>query len=271
MASNAHNVAYNPVPLAHDDHAHPGSFYPHASVDDLQNSGYNTPHNELDIQPLTSGMPAGAAQPRFMGAAMYQDASLRESVASSHYTNNGSEYGNSVYALDPSGGYRDDPNAPYEHGAIPMSPIPKETGRFLADKNTAYAAPRAQSKRRMLIYSVIAGIVVLIIAIGLAVYFLVVKPRGSNNRSSSSSSSTTSTAASPTASSSTPNKSKTLITGGDGSKVTMDNGTTFTYTNKFGGSWYYDPQDPFNNGAKAQSWSPALNETFNYGVDPIRG
>lgn len=61
------------------------------------------------------------------------------------------------------------------------------------------------------------------------------------------------------------------ITGGDGSKVTLDDGSTFIYSNSFGGYWYWNANDPFNNGAKAQSWTPALNETFNYGTDRIRG
>ena len=61
------------------------------------------------------------------------------------------------------------------------------------------------------------------------------------------------------------------ITGGQGSLVTTDDGSTFTYNNTFGGVWYYDPNDPFNNGARAQSWSPALNETFDWSNDPIWG
>jgi len=51
----------------------------------------------------------------------------------------------------------------------------------------------------------------------------------------------------------------------------MEDGTTFTYKNPFGGTWYWDPNDPFNNTAQAQSWTPALNEPFNYGIDHIRG
>ena len=32
-----------------------------------------------------------------------------------------------------------------------------------------------------------------------------------------------------------------------------------------------DPRDPFNNGARAQSFTPALNESWNYSNDQIRG
>jgi len=51
----------------------------------------------------------------------------------------------------------------------------------------------------------------------------------------------------------------------------MADGTTFTYKNSFEGYWYWDETDPLNNGARPQSWTPALNETFRYGIDKIRG
>lgn len=43
-------------------------------------------------------------------------------------------------------------------------------------------------------------------------------------------------------------------TGGDGSTVTTDKNTTFTYKNSFGGIWVEDPDDPFNMNAQAQSY-----------------
>jgi len=61
------------------------------------------------------------------------------------------------------------------------------------------------------------------------------------------------------------------VTGGNGSVITLDSGATFTYLNPFGGYWYWDKNDPLNQDARAQSWSPALNETFKYGVDQVRG
>jgi aryl-phospho-beta-D-glucosidase BglC (GH1 family) len=59
--------------------------------------------------------------------------------------------------------------------------------------------------------------------------------------------------------------------GKDGSKVVTETGSTFTYNNKFGGYWVVDPANPFNSGAKAQSYTPALNETFKYGIDRVYG
>lgn len=37
------------------------------------------------------------------------------------------------------------------------------------------------------------------------------------------------------------------------------------------GYWYYDPKDPFNNGAKAQSYTPALNETWDWNNNRVYG
>lgn len=54
------------------------------------------------------------------------------------------------------------------------------------------------------------------------------------------------------------------ITGGDGSIITTDSGVNFTYSNKFGGFWVADPDDPFNNNAQAQSWVPPLNQTWDW-------
>ena len=64
---------------------------------------------------------------------------------------------------------------------------------------------------------------------------------------------------------------KTLIVGRDGDTVKMENGQEFVYKNQFAGWFYDDPKDPFNNGAKAQSYTPGLNETWDYTKDLIRG
>lgn len=53
------------------------------------------------------------------------------------------------------------------------------------------------------------------------------------------------------------------ITGGDGSTVTTDKNTTFTYRNSFGGFWVQDPDDPFNMNAQAQSCVLFLLTSFN--------
>ncbi|KAJ7506726.1 glycoside hydrolase family 5 protein [Mycena galericulata] len=61
-------------------------------------------------------------------------------------------------------------------------------------------------------------------------------------------------------------------TGTSGSLITMDDGTTFTYTNNFGGDWAEDPKNPFALGGKAQSWSKRIgSEEWVWGTDIARG
>ena len=230
-------------------------------------------------------LPSGAAQPRFLGAAFYDgpgSPAMRDSFASSHHTFPGSEYNSSVYALnDPAkanyeGSYRDDPRDSYYAtggtGAGQMSSMP--SNRVLAEKRAAYAPPKAQSRRKAMIAAGIVGIIIIIIAVIVPVYFFVLKPDNQKEASKASNAKSDNHSPSATATSSAADSTSAVriaVTGGDGSTITMEDGTTFVYKNPFGGYWYWDENDPFNNGARAQSWSPALNETFNYGVDKIRG
>ena len=61
------------------------------------------------------------------------------------------------------------------------------------------------------------------------------------------------------------------IMGGDGSEVTMEDGTTFTYVNKLGGYWVSDPDNPWNNDARPNEWTPPLNTSWDYSRDRIFG
>jgi len=236
--------------------------------------------NDLPLD--ESAVPPGAAQPRFLGHALY-DTSMRSSIASSQHTLPQSEYTSSVYALnDPAaqgqfaGAYRDDPRETYyagEHGNVPMSPMSPDgaTGRrMLEEKRTAYAPPQVKSRRKVMILAVVGSLILLILAVVIPVYLFVIK-KPNNEKSVPGSTSSASGTAKPSSTAGGTKPSVNAVTGGDGSIVTMEDGTKFTYKNPFGGYWYHDEKDPFNNGAKAQSWSPALNETFHYGTDKIRG
>ncbi|KAJ3762991.1 glycoside hydrolase family 5 protein [Lentinula raphanica] len=155
-----------------------------------------------------------------------------------------------------------------------MSPLGKSgatTGnRYMEEKRAMYASPK--SKRKVLLIAGAAATALLVIIIALGVYFGVVKKnQGSSTASNVASGDSSDSGSSSSSGNSGSTQTKLAVTGGDGSKVTLEDGTTFTYSNSFGGTWYWDINDPFNNGARAQSWSPALNETFNYGVDRIRG
>lgn len=237
-------------------------------------------------------VPPGANRPRFAGP-LAMDSDIRNSFTTSHASipsTSGDDYNSSVYALNtgaasqPERGsfygmnYRDDPNASdyntSEHTlGAKASPVMRSSP-YLEEKRNAYATPRDRSRRRAIIIGSTVGIGLIIIIVAVVVYFAAIKPHNdkSNNTSGGTAqdnSSGSTGAASPTSSPS--QGTRAVVTGGDGSTVTANDGTTFVYNNSFGGYWYWDENDPFNNGARAQSWSPALNETFNYGVDPIWG
>lgn len=54
------------------------------------------------------------------------------------------------------------------------------------------------------------------------------------------------------------------ITGGNGSLVKLSNGTEVTYTNRHGGVWAYDPTNPLINDARPNSWTPPLNQSWDW-------
>jgi glucan 1,3-beta-glucosidase len=226
---------------------------------------------------LPEDIPSGAAQPRFLGHALYDapnSPGYRDSFGSTSQRSipaagGGSEYG-SVYALNDArgGGYRDDPSGRFQD-EVPMSPVGHS--RALNEKNDVYQPPRAKSRRNVMIIGSIVALLLIAAAVIVPVYFAVIKPRNSSAGSGSTSDGSHSSGSGNTHTSTGPSTPQNVLSGGDGSTITMEDGTTFTYRNKFGGYWYYDPNDPYSAGGKAQEWTPAINETFNYGVDKIRG
>ncbi|CAE6427831.1 unnamed protein product, partial [Rhizoctonia solani] len=130
-----------------------------------------------------------------------------------------------------------------------------------------------QRKKRSVLWAAVglAALAVIVVAVVVPVYFKVIKKDNTITSSASTGPEPTTTKPATPSPTSGSNQPSVVTTGGDGSTITKDDGTTFTYTNKFGGFWVYDPANPFNNSARAQSWSPPLSEPFNYGVDQIRG
>ncbi|KAH6910207.1 ectomycorrhiza-upregulated exo-beta-1,3-glucanase GH5 [Coprinopsis sp. MPI-PUGE-AT-0042] len=61
------------------------------------------------------------------------------------------------------------------------------------------------------------------------------------------------------------------VSGGDGSEIITEDGSTFVYSNKFGGFWVFDPNDPFNDSAQPNSWTPSLNQSWDFTKDKIYG
>ncbi|KAJ7017163.1 glycoside hydrolase family 5 protein [Mycena alexandri] len=120
--------------------------------------------------------------------------------------------------------------------------------------------------RRLVVCAVLA--VVIVAAVMLPIYFLDVKKHDSATTSGSSTSGGTSTDGQGTGSQ---QSHIGAVIGGDGSTVVTADGDTFIYNNPFGGYWIADPDNPFASGARPNSWTPALNESWTWGVDRIHG
>uniref|UniRef100_A0A0W0FBP2 glucan 1,3-beta-glucosidase n=1 Tax=Moniliophthora roreri TaxID=221103 RepID=A0A0W0FBP2_MONRR len=195
----------------------------------------------------TTDLPEYASpQPRFAGHHIYQDGAY---AASQQSIGQQSEYSSSVYALNDKQNFQSQPHEQYSfHDQdVPMSNLGSRDSQWIKDKKEAtYASPR--KKRKSIIICVIIVVVILLIAAALVVYFVVIKPKNSSSGGK-----------------------HLAVSGGDGSQVVMEDGTSFIYKNPFGGRWYYDPNDPFNNNAQANSWTPPLNQSFRHGVDRVRG
>lgn len=127
--------------------------------------------------------------------------------------------------------------------------------------------------RKSLPFLFVGGLafLIVVVAVILPVYFLIIRPK---QHHSSASTQISGSPAGPV-STSTPGKNPSpvsnTIMGSDGSLVTTSDGSSFTYKNPFGGYWVSDPSDPYNKGGKAQSWVPALNESWTFGKDLIHG
>ncbi|KAJ7448949.1 glycoside hydrolase family 5 protein [Mycena latifolia] len=185
------------------------------------------------------------------------------------------------YALNPSQNtsrtdlYRDDADTP---SYPPSSPnhsallLPTSDGTAAAAERsygTGYGAPTKRSvakKRRLIGLGAVVGVLIVAAAVVVPIYFLVIKKHNDSAASA---------AASPSASgagSSGDTKSVVgAVTGGDGSTITTTSGGSFVYNNSFGGYWLADPENPFASGARANSWTPPLNESWTWGTDRVYG
>ncbi|KAI5120169.1 hypothetical protein M0805_008436 [Coniferiporia weirii] len=132
------------------------------------------------------------------------------------------------------------------------------------------AAGGSGKRRRPLLLAGCAALILIAAAIAVPVGVVFGTKKSSND--SASSSSGASNPSSPTGGgSNNPPTSNAITSGGDGSTVTTEDGTTFTYVNKFGGFWVDDPEDPFNDNAQPNSWTPPLNTSWTWGVDRVYG
>ncbi|KAH7883443.1 glycoside hydrolase family 5 protein [Phlebopus sp. FC_14] len=132
---------------------------------------------------------------------------------------------------------------------------------FAEESSSSQPKPRSIFKRPIFWLATLATLAIVVLAVVLPVYFVVIKPRQTSSSAASGTGSGTGNPESPSG----------ATTGGNGSLVTTSDGTTFTYINPFGGFWVADPKDPFNNNAQANSWTPPLNTSWDFGKDKIYG
>ena len=89
--------------------------------------------------------------------------------------------------------------------------------------------------RRAFWLALVAIVVLIVLVVFLPVYFTVIKPKNTTASGISNNPDHSSSQPTPTSNPENPKSPKGLTTGGDGSTVTTDNGTQFTYHNPFGG------------------------------------
>ncbi|KAF8651973.1 hypothetical protein AX16_004616 [Volvariella volvacea WC 439] len=108
-------------------------------------------------------------------------------------------------------------------------------------------------KRNRILFFAVVIVAVIVVAVTVPVVLVVRRNNDSSNGSSSS--------------------HGALTSGGNGSTVTMDDGSTFVYINEFGGEWADDPASPFAAGGRAQSWSPRVGggEEWDWSANIARG
>lgn len=151
--------------------------------------------------------------------------------------------------------------------------------------------PRPRSRIKILLL-VSIGLIVVAAAVIIPVYFTIIKPKSHPDASNNG---TDNNGGGPSSSSGIPNSAIdfTPQTNGDGSTIFDPlTGKSFNYTNSFGGSYFFDPSNPFPsslgasskkkrdaspfNGytgpsAQAQSFTPPLNTSWKWGTDQVRG
>ncbi|KAH9858079.1 glycoside hydrolase superfamily [Lenzites betulinus] len=256
-------------PVSDDNHA---NLQPPTEHGEARNTLFYTP----ETQPLElhhddpDDLPMDTAIPRFMGAARYED--NRASYASSKgseptMVNVGPEGSSDALNSRSSRGFYG-----YDYADSLSGPKGQvDDSAYRNEKGAAYKSAPSKSRRRIIVIALIV-LAVIVVAVVVPVYFAVIKPK-QNNASNNAASGAASSDASGSSDSGTTTTPTALaaVSGGDGSTVTRFDGSTFTYSNEHGGTWYYDPANPLVSGARPQSWTPALNESFQYGVDPIRG
>ncbi|KAI0302303.1 glycoside hydrolase family 5 protein [Multifurca ochricompacta] len=168
------------------------------------------------------------------------------------------------------------------HDREGVTPTPS-TAFLPAGKESEYTPPphaitaKPFYRRPVFWLVALAALVAIILAVILPLYFVVIHKNHSrqssnltNNPDGSGSTNGPNGTNGTNTGSGNPGSTSNPTSGGDGSTIVSGN-SSFTYSNPFRGYWVYDPQDPFNDGARANSWTPPLNATWNWATDRAYG
>ncbi|KAJ7777689.1 glycoside hydrolase family 5 protein [Mycena maculata] len=162
----------------------------------------------------------------------------------------------------PTDSYRDDPGST-RNSALLLPPSPKVPAALEGSSYAPHATPTRNSTktRRWAGFGLLVTVLV-VLAVVLPVYFLVIKRHTSNAVASPSTTSSSSGSGADSTGGDSGNATAVVgaVTGGDGSTVITANGDRIA-----------DPTDPFLSGARPNSWTPALNESWTWGVDHVYG
>ncbi|KAL0578127.1 hypothetical protein V5O48_003870 [Marasmius crinis-equi] len=131
------------------------------------------------------------------------------------------------------------------------------------------AEDNKRGRKRTMICGLIglAILIVVVLAVVLPVYFVVIKPNN-DKKSENGASAGSGQVGGGSGNSQSPTGA---TSGSDGSEVITEDGVKFVYKNSFGGFWVQDPKEPFNNNARANSWTPPLNESWDFTKHRIYG
>ncbi|KAH7097156.1 glycoside hydrolase [Auriculariales sp. MPI-PUGE-AT-0066] len=131
---------------------------------------------------------------------------------------------------------------------------------------------RAQKRRRRWCFAfTLLALAIIVVAVVVPIYFLVIKKDNSGSSSSGGGPNTGGGSVDGGDTAQDPTTGSQFIVGRDGDTVTTSAGAKFVYANSFNGYFVVDSKNPYNSGARAQDWSPALNETWDWNVHKIRG
>lgn len=148
--------------------------------------------------------------------------------------------------------------------------LPEPSEKDLPDAANLTARRSKPLYKRPLVWVLaLAALGLIIVAVIVPVYFVVIKPK--NNSVTGGNSNGPNNNGNGTNDNPTHQPPTSRTSGGNGSTITTSDGTQFTYINPFGGIWVSDPDDPFNDGAYPNSWTPPLNTSWTWGKDKLYG